>query len=93
MVYTKTFATEGFMSDYRRWNEKEAADKTWTNFKIHSSVAHRQQKQMQGESAANSGYHVGTVSVGKTEDQMVQATIGALSNLATATAAYHGVVA
>jgi hypothetical protein len=48
---------------------------------------------MQGESAATSGYHAANADVGQTEDQMVEATIGALSNLATTTVTYRGVVA
>jgi hypothetical protein len=48
---------------------------------------------MQGESAATSGYHSSNASVGKTEEHMDEATIGALTNLATATTADRGVVA
>jgi hypothetical protein len=48
---------------------------------------------MQGESAATSGYHSSNADVGQTEEQMAEATIGALSNLATATATDWGVVA
>jgi hypothetical protein len=48
---------------------------------------------MQGESAATSGYHSANADVGQTEDQLAEATIGALANLATATAADRGVVA
>jgi hypothetical protein len=55
--------------------------------------AHRQHKQMQGESAATSGYHAANAAVDQTEDQMAEATIGALASLATATAAERGVVA
>jgi hypothetical protein len=91
--YAKIFATGHFMSACRRWNGKPLADKTWAQFKAHFSTAHRQHKQMQGESAATAGYHSANTSVGKTEDQMAQATILALSNLATATAADRGVVA
>jgi hypothetical protein len=51
---------------------------------------------MQGESAATAGYHSTNDAVGQTEDQMAEATIGALANLATATvtstAAVRGVV-
>jgi hypothetical protein len=43
---------------------------------------------MQGESAATSGYHSTNAAVGQTEDQMAEATIGSLANLATATEAY-----
>jgi hypothetical protein len=80
------------MSACRRWSEKPLAKKTWAQFKAHFSAAHRQHKQMQGESAATTGYHSANAAVGKTEDQMDEATIGALTNLATATAADRGVV-
>jgi hypothetical protein len=48
---------------------------------------------MQGESAANAGYHSSNAAMTQNEDQMAEATIGALANLATATAADIGVVA
>jgi hypothetical protein len=47
---------------------------------------------MQGESAATAGYHSANATLTHNEDQMAAATIGALSNLATATAADRGVV-
>jgi hypothetical protein len=81
------------MSACRQWNEKPLADKTWAQFKAHFSAAHRQHKQMQGESAATARYHSVNESVGQTEDQMAEATIWALANLDTATAADRGVVA
>jgi hypothetical protein len=81
------------MSACRRWNEKPSAGKTWTHFKSHFAAAHRQHKQMQGESAATAGYHSSNAAMNQNEDQMAEATIGALENLATATAADRGVVA
>jgi phage shock protein A len=48
---------------------------------------------MQGESAATAGYHSANSAMTQNEDQMAEATIGALANLATATAADIGVVA
>jgi hypothetical protein len=80
------------MSACRRWNEKPLADKTWAQFKARFSVAHRQHKQIQGESAATAGYHSSNVAVGQNEEQLDEATIGALDNLYTATAADCGVV-
>jgi hypothetical protein len=91
--YAKIFATGHFMSACRRWNDKPTAEKTWTHFKSHFAAAHRQHKQMQGESAATAGYHSANAAVTQNEDQMAEATIGALANLATATAADRGVVA
>jgi hypothetical protein len=81
------------MSACRRWNEKPTAEKTWTHFKYHLAAAHRQHKQMQGESAATAGYHSENAAVTQNEYQTAEATIGALANLATATAADRGVVA
>jgi hypothetical protein len=91
--YAKIFATGHFMSACRRWNEKHAIEKTWTQFKSHVAAANRQQEQIQGESAATAGYHSENAAVIHNEDQMAEATIGALANLATATTADRGVVA
>jgi hypothetical protein len=90
--YATIFATGHFMSDWHRWNEKPLAEKTLAQFKAHFSAAHRQHNQMQGLSAATAGYHSANAAVGQTEDQMTEATIGALANLATATAADHSAV-
>jgi hypothetical protein len=91
--YAQIFATWHFMSACRRWNEKPAAGKTWTHFKSHFAAAHRQYKQMQGETAAHAGYHSANAAMTQNEDQMAEATIGSLANLATKTAADRGVVA
>jgi hypothetical protein len=81
------------MSACRRYNEKTNVEKTWAQFKIYFAAAHRQHKQMQGESASTSGYHTENTDVGQTEEQMDESTIVAFINLATATAADRGVVA
>jgi phage shock protein A len=80
------------MTACRRWNEKLIIKKTWTQFKCHFAAAHRQHKQMQGKSPATEGYHSANAAVAHTENQMFEETIGALANLATATAADRGVV-
>jgi hypothetical protein len=48
---------------------------------------------MQGESAANAGYHSANAAMTHHEDQMAEDTIGALANMATATASDRGAVA
>jgi hypothetical protein len=73
--YAKIFATGHFMSTCRRWNEKHAIEKTWTQFKSHFAAAHHQHKKMQGESAATAGCHSANSSVSHNEDQMAEATI------------------
>jgi hypothetical protein len=91
--YAQIFATGHFMSACCQWNEKHTIEKTWTQFKSHFAAAHRQHKQMQGESSATAGYHSSNDAVTHNEDQMAEATIGALANLATSTASDRGVVA
>jgi hypothetical protein len=81
------------MSACHRWNEKPLVDENWAQFKARVSADHRQHKQIQGESAATAGYNSANAAVGQKENQMAEATIGALANLATATAADPGVVA
>jgi hypothetical protein len=81
------------MSACSRWNKKTLEEKTWAQFKAHFSAAHCQHKQIQGESAATSGYHYANAAVGQTEEQIAESTIGASSNLATATAADCVIVA
>jgi hypothetical protein len=93
MGYAKIFSTGHFMRACRRWNEKPNIEITWAQFKAHFAAAHRQHKQMQGESEATSGYHAANADVGQTEGQIDEATIGALSNLATATVTDRGMVA
>jgi hypothetical protein len=90
--YAKIFATGQFMGACRRWNEKPAAGKTWTHFKSLFAAAHRQHKQMKGETAAHVGFHSANATMTQTEDYMDEATIGALANLVTATTADRGVV-
>jgi hypothetical protein len=64
--YAKIFSTGYFMSACGIWNEKLQAEKTWAQFKAHFSAAHRQHKQMQGGSAATSGYNSANADVGQT---------------------------
>jgi hypothetical protein len=66
------------MSACRQWNEKHTIEKTWTQFKSHFAAARRQHKQMQGESAATAGYHSANSAITHNEDQIAEATIGAL---------------
>jgi hypothetical protein len=48
---------------------------------------------MKGETSAHAGFHSDNAAMTQTEDHMAEATIVALENLATATAADRGVVA
>jgi hypothetical protein len=72
---------------------KTCHQKLGRNSNLFFTAAHRQHKQTQGESTSTAGYHSANAAVSHNEDQMADATIGALSNLATATVADRGVVA
>jgi hypothetical protein len=48
---------------------------------------------MKGETAAHAKFHSANATMNHTEDHMAEATIGALENLATATASDRGVAA
>jgi hypothetical protein len=61
--YARIFATGHFMSACRRWNEKHLIENFLTQFKSPFALAHRQHKQMQGESAATDGYHSANAAV------------------------------
>jgi hypothetical protein len=39
--YAEIFAAGHFMNTCHRWNNKPAAEKTWTHFKNHFTAAHR----------------------------------------------------
>jgi hypothetical protein len=90
-AYTKVFATGIFHSACRRWNEKDALTKTWSNFKVHFATAYRQHKQMQGESATTSGY--ANAAVAHPDEDLAEAAIDAFANLASATAVDRSIVA
>jgi hypothetical protein len=90
---TNIFATGRFMSACCHW-EKYEDDKTWPTFKTHFAAAYLQYKQIQGKLASTSGYHSAKAAVveAKDEDEMTEAAIGVLSNLATVTEADRSVV-
>jgi hypothetical protein len=90
-AYTKVFSTSNLHSDCRRWNERAVPDKIWNNFKIHVTTAYRQHTQIQGESAATSGY--GNADVAQPEDDLAEAAIDMFVNLATSTLVDRGIVA
>jgi hypothetical protein len=73
------------MSDCRHWNEKSDEDKMWANYKTPFAAAYHQIKQMQGGSVSTPWYHSENAAVAECEDEMAEAIIGALANLATST--------
>jgi hypothetical protein len=80
-VYAKVFATGTFHGACRRWNEIIPAEQTWNDFITHFATAYLQQKQMQGETAAASGYTNAAVAQ-PADDDLDGAAIDSFANLA-----------
>jgi hypothetical protein len=89
--YVKLLSTENVHNDCRRWKERNPQDQTWNSFNIHFTTAYRQHKQMKGEAAAASGYANAAVSQ-PADDDLSEAAIYDLVNLATATAVDRDIV-
>jgi phage shock protein A len=89
-AYYKIFKSGKFNSACRRWDEKNEADKTWNNFKIHFAAAFSQHRQMQGETVGAQGY--ANAAVAQPEDDLAEQAMCAFTNIATATAVARGVV-
>jgi hypothetical protein len=77
--YSKTFSTGKIHSACRLWNERNPQDKTWNNFKIHFATAYCPHKQIQGETAAASGYATAAV-VQPADDDLAEAATDAFAN-------------
>ena len=88
--YTNILTTGVFNSDFRRWDGKLEADKTWYNFKIHFGASYQQHRKIRRETAASSGYANDYVI--KPGEDLNEAP-KEFANLASATAADRGVVA
>jgi hypothetical protein len=91
-AYAKVFYTGNFHSKCHHWKQRDTPDKTWDNFKIHFTAAYRQHKQMQGETAAASGYVNADISQ-PVDDDLSEAAIAAFANSTTSSSVDRGIVA
>lgn len=89
-AYTLVFNTGLFFDDCKAWNNKQDADKTWTNFKKHFAEAHRTLK-LQQRTSQQAGFHGANAAYGSFQptptSKFLDDTTEALANLATASAA------
>jgi hypothetical protein len=77
------FDTGLFFDECEKWEDKDPADQTWANFKLHFLRANKQLRKRQ-QTTQEAGYH-GANSVQQTKDtQILEETAEALANLATA---------
>jgi len=81
-AYTLIADTNSVEQSCREWRRRPEAEKTWPNFKLHFSDAHRDYR----ESTNQSRHTFHAANVQETEDTSLE-TAQALANLASATAA------
>jgi hypothetical protein len=89
VVYTLVFNTGLFLDACQTWQVRPAAQKTWTDFKIHFAAAHREFRLM-NQSAHQSGFHSANMMI---EDHHYQGTADTIAQLAVATASDRDTVA
>jgi hypothetical protein len=82
VTYTLALITGFIPDDCRAWQVRPAAQKTWTNFKVHFAAAHRQFRLM-NQTAHQSGFNRANMMI---EHHPDQGTAEAIAQLAVATA-------
>jgi small-conductance mechanosensitive channel len=76
----------------RAWQSRAIAAKTWAQFKIDFSTAHREFR-LTNQTAQQSGFHSANMMIEQGHDDSMQETAEAIDQLATATASDRGTVA
>jgi hypothetical protein len=89
VAYTLVFNTGLFPDDCRMWQVLPAAQKTWTNIKIHFATAHREFLLM-NQTAQQSGFHSPNMMI---EYHHYQGTADTIAQLAVAAASDRDTVA
>jgi hypothetical protein len=89
VAYTLVFNTGLFTDACCVWQVHPAAQKIWTNFKIHFAAAHREFRLM-NQTAQQSGFHSASMMI---EHHPYQVTADAIAQLTVATSSYRKTVA
>jgi hypothetical protein len=92
VAYTLVFNTGLYPDACRAWQSRAVATKTWAQFKIDFSTAHREFR-LTNQTAQQSGFHSANMMIEQTRDGSFQETAEAIAQLATATASDRGTVA
>jgi hypothetical protein len=92
VTYTLVFNTGLFPDACRAWQSRAIAGKTWAQFKLDFSTAHREFR-LTNQTAHQSGFHSANMMIEQGRDEAMQDTVNAIAQLATATASYRGTVA
>jgi hypothetical protein len=89
---TLVFNTGLYPDACRAWQSRAIATKTWAQFKIDFSTAHREFR-LTNQTAQQSGFHSANMMIEQGRDGSMQDTAEAIGQLATATASDRGTVA
>jgi hypothetical protein len=92
VAYTFVFITGLFPDDCRAWQSRAIAAKTWAQFKIDFTTAHREFR-LTNQTAQQSGFHSTNMMIEQGQDDSVQDTAESIAQLATATSSDRGTVA
>jgi hypothetical protein len=92
VAYTLVFNTGLFPGACRVWQSRATAAKTWAQFKIDFTTAHREFR-LTNQTARKSGFHISNMMIEQGRDDSMQETAEAIAQLATATASDWGTVA
>jgi hypothetical protein len=92
VAYTLVFNTGLFPDACRAWQSREIAAKTWAQFKIYFTTAHRE-FPLTNQTAQQSGFHIANMMIEQGRDDSMQETAESIAQLATATASDRGTVA
>jgi hypothetical protein len=92
VAYTLIFNTGLFPDACRAWQSRAIAGKTWAQFKLNFTTAHREFR-LTNQTAQQSGFHSANMMIEQGRDESIQDTVDAIAQLATATASDRGTVA
>jgi hypothetical protein len=91
VAYTLVFNTGLYPDTCHAWQSRALAAKTWAQFEIDFSTAHREFR-LTNQTAQQSGFHSANMMIEQRRDGSMQETAEAIAQLATATAADRGTV-
>jgi hypothetical protein len=92
VAYTLVFNTGFFLDACRAWQSRAIAGKTWAQFKLDFTTAHREFR-LTNQTVQQSGFHSANMMIEQGHEEKMQDTVDAIAQLATATASYRGTVA
>jgi hypothetical protein len=92
VAYTLVFNTGLYPDACRAWQSRAITAKTWAQFKIDFSTAHREFR-LTNQTAQQSGFHSASMMIEQGRDELMQETAEEISQLARATASDRGTVA